>query len=569
MSLYIEKIGSKYYFRLRVPADMVSHLGCCQIRKALKTSEYSCAKTLARSMLYATEKLFSQIRGGFMTENQILLIAQKYKADVLDGLSNKRRKQGVSAYLPKDMQQEIAIGKLPLSNDEIVTKVLAINQEKKEELYKSIQFNDFGSVRAEAKRLTTSLGASDANFDLLCEFLLKAQLEVSSVIIDRMQGNFNNSHDNLTARLSTPPVIKEKVKSLKLSGLWAEYCNEKMDTGRWRRGTLTRYRAAFNTVVDIIGDMQITDIDRTIARSLKTSLELYPNKKEDKPAFKGKPFNPKMAQHKDFEPLSINSINYATGLMSGMFKHAITENLGGITYNPFVQLQLKDRGDESIERDSYTTDDISRMYAGLSKVIQGHPEKFWVPLIGLYSGARLEEICQLKPEDIEEMDGIYFFNINHKPEVRQTTKTERSRTCPVHPVLVNLGFIQYVNAQKKAKSARLFSRLTYNAKKERWNLKVGSWYNRTFEPQYISVEEKKSFHSLRHTHIDWFKQNLDLSFTQRDILKSYVGHEGRDDKDAGGITFERYGKAYVIANQYALLKQLDYGPPIGLLQRRM
>ncbi len=503
-----------------------------------------------------------------MTEEQITLLAQKYKAEVLDGLSNKRRKQGASAYLPKGMQREIASGGLPLSNEEILAKVIEINQARREELYKSIQFNDYGAVRAIAKKIYTEHNTSSTdNFDLLCEFLLKAELEISSVIMDRMQGNLDNSHDRVIERLSTPQVNKPSFKSIRLTELWEEYCKEKIDTGRWRSGTLIRYRAAFNTVIDIIGNKQLTDIDRTLARALKTSLESYPNKKEDKLAFKGKPFNPKMAQHKEFEPLSISSINYVTGLMSGMFKHAITENIGGITYNPFVQLQLKDRVDESLERAAYTTEDIKGLYLGLTKVVQGHPEKFWVPLIGLYTGARLEEVCQLKPEDIEEQDGIFYFSINHKPEARQTTKTERSRTCPVHADLIGLGFIQYVNKQKKAKSDRLFSRLTYNVKKERWNLKVGSWYNRTFEPKYISADEKKSFHSLRHTFVDWFKQNVSLTFTDRDILKSIVGHEGRDDKDAGGITFERYGKAYVIAKQYELLKKLDYGVDLALLKR--
>lgn len=568
MSLYIEKINSKYYFRLRVPADMVSYLGCCQIRKALKTSDYSCAKSLARSMLYATEKLFSQIRGGFMTEEQIWQIAHQYKPDVLEGLSNKRRKQGASAYLPKCMQQDMASGKLSLSADEIIATVIEINQARREGLRKSLQFNDYGSTRAMAKQIFTDHNTSNNdNFELLCEYLLKAELRITSVIIERMKGNFNNPHDNLSERLATTSVVKAQPKSLRLSELWEEYCREKKDTGRWRTGTFTRYQAAFNAVIDIIGDKQLVDIDRTLARFLKTSLEVYPNKKEDKPAFKGKPFSKKMAEHKDFEPLSISSINYVTGLMSGMFRHAITENIGGITYNPFEKLQLKDNGDESTKRDSYATEDIKGLYLGLSTVIQGHPEKFWVPIIGLYTGMRLEEVCQLKPEDIEEVEGIHFFNICHKPELRQTTKTEQSRTCPVHPVLLDLGFIQFINAQKKTKSDRLFSRLTYNDKKECWNLIIGRWYNRTFEPKYISADEKKSFHSLRHTFIDWFKQKVDLSFTQKDVLKSIVGHEGRDDKDSGGITFERYGKAYEIARQYELLKQLDYGVDLELLKR--
>ncbi len=47
--------------------------------------------------------------------------------------------------------------------------------------------------------------------------------------------------------------------------------------------------------------------------------------------------------------------------------------------------------------------------------------KFWIPLISLYSGARLNEICQIRMEDIKNDNGIdywsFFFRRNAKKKI--------------------------------------------------------------------------------------------------------------------------------------------------------
>jgi hypothetical protein len=82
MSFYLEKINKTYYFRLRVPADLVPYLGCPKIRKTLGTSDREGARTLARSMLYATGKLFIQIRSNLMGEEQIMELVREYKQEI-------------------------------------------------------------------------------------------------------------------------------------------------------------------------------------------------------------------------------------------------------------------------------------------------------------------------------------------------------------------------------------------------------------------------------------------------------------------------------------------------------
>jgi integrase len=75
-------------------------------------------------------------------------------------------------------------------------------------------------------------------------------------------------------------------------------------------------------------------------------------------------------------------------------------------------------------------------------------------LLGLYTGARLEEICQLLRTDVIQQDGIWCLNIDESdaPEIK-SVKTSEQRIIPLHPFLVDdLRFIDYVHGLKKKTS---------------------------------------------------------------------------------------------------------------------
>ena len=60
---------------------------------------------------------------------------------------------------------------------------------------------------------------------------------------------------------------------------------------------------------------------------------------------------------------------------------------------------------------------------------------FWMPLIGLYTGMRIEEVCQLYVSDLKLMDGIWCLDVNQdKPD--KSVKTSERRIVPLHPFLV-------------------------------------------------------------------------------------------------------------------------------------
>lgn len=72
--------------------------------------------------------------------------------------------------------------------------------------------------------------------------------------------------------------------------------------------------------------------------------------------------------------------------------------------------------------------------------------RYWLILIPRYTGARMNEICQLKPDDITKEV------IHIRGAVLKTSNAKRS--IPTHPKLIELGILDWV---KRCTGKRLFN----------------------------------------------------------------------------------------------------------------
>lgn len=80
---------------------------------------------------------------------------------------------------------------------------------------------------------------------------------------------------------------------------------------------------------------------------------------------------------------------------------------------------------------------------------------FWQPLLARYAGLRMEEGCQLKPEDLGVEDGVPVFRI--RAGVDQRLKSEHSkRDIPIHPELIRLGILRLAAEKRRLGSPWLF-----------------------------------------------------------------------------------------------------------------
>ena len=130
------------------------------------------------------------------------------------------------------------------------------------------------------------------------------------------------------------------------------------------------------------------------------------------------------------------------------------------------------------------------------------PSTWWAPLIGLYSGLRVNEIAQLYVHDITEVDGIPCFRIAEDPDDKndKRVKTHTSvRTVPIHPELRRLGLLDWWSAVKSEGYLRLWPELPYKNNGEGYSYEVKRQINDVLLPSLGFSGSNKTFHSTRGT----------------------------------------------------------------------
>ncbi|UGV24847.1 site-specific integrase [Rhodopseudomonas boonkerdii] len=116
-----------------------------------------------------------------------------------------------------------------------------------------------------------------------------------------------------------------------------------------------------------------------------------------------------------------------------------------ISSNVADGISLDTRSKQSEKKRSFTDEEAKIVLT--AAMASSDPVKRWVPWIGAYSGARVSEICQLRREDVVEIDGIWCMKI--MPEAGSVKTAGSERIIPVHPALEKSGFLKFA-LQKKA-----------------------------------------------------------------------------------------------------------------------
>lgn len=125
----------------------------------------------------------------------------------------------------------------------------------------------------------------------------------------------------------------------------------------------------------------------------------------------------------------------------------------------------------------------------------GRDAAYWVPLIALYSGARIGELAQLRTEDITTVGEVPLLRITNSGD-GQRVKTEASnRSIPIHSELVRLGLLDYVQAIKDAGHDRLWPMLKADA--DRPGLILSNWFGQ-YRRNIGLTGKYPDFHSFRH-----------------------------------------------------------------------
>jgi integrase len=152
------------------------------------------------------------------------------------------------------------------------------------------------------------------------------------------------------------------------------------------------------------------------------------------------------------------------------------------------------------------------------------PVRRWVPWIGAYSGARVSEICQLRREDIVEIESIWCIKV--MPEAGSVKTSGSERVIPLHPALVASGFLEFA---LKRPAGPIFSDLTPDKFGKRGG--NGTKVIGRFVRQLGIIDPRISpSHSWRHR-IKTLGRRHGLA---QDIPEAITGHGSRSVADAYG-----------------------------------
>jgi len=147
----------------------------------------------------------------------------------------------------------------------------------------------------------------------------------------------------------------------------------------------------------------------------------------------------------------------------------------------------------------------------------GKEAAYWIPILGLFTGARLSELAQLKLSDIMTIDDITAISITNKGLHQRVKTTAGVRKIPVHSEVIRLGFLKYVDHMQKNANGSLWPSL--NQRKD----KAGGYFSNWFGEYRATINLKgyPDFHCFRHT----VRSQLGETEVPEHVIDSILGHE--------------------------------------------
>ncbi len=194
--------------------------------------------------------------------------------------------------------------------------------------------------------------------------------------------------------------------------------------------------------------------------------------------------------------------------------------------NPFHDQRSKVAGSSYVP---FTVDELQKLFDAMPR--DTAPKKHspetalpWVALIALYTGATLEEVCQLTVDDVrkEDVNGgrLWCIDIHNGGDGHKLKNDKaRPRLLPMHSQLVRLGLLDYI-ANLPNKEGLLFPGLTRRASKGN---KIGPRVGELFRKKLVALGIKrkgKVFHSFRHN----VSNSLDTAVVRQSDAARVLGH---------------------------------------------
>lgn len=130
---------------------------------------------------------------------------------------------------------------------------------------------------------------------------------------------------------------------------------------------------------------------------------------------------------------------------SDFYKISVINNLPNIE---------KTKKSEKKPHQPYSNEQLLEMFNPKHTYFKEHPDAFWACMIALFTGARANSAITLQYDDVFEKDGIWCIQFIENHPIKHLKNEASERIVPIHPQLLDLGFVDYVKRRQTALNAK-------------------------------------------------------------------------------------------------------------------
>jgi integrase len=464
-------------------------------------------------------------------------------------------------------------------------------------------FSGYLGVRFSAE-LSGVLRGEASSVDL-CQFLLWPSasrgfvcdlpgqtIALADIMVRRVDVTSITSHLLGQLRLdSVPPSPSVESRAAQSKELFSALCARYFDHNQhlWTKTDHRRRKVDHTKIFEqLIGNLPIDELDRRVMRDFAEQLKDIPAERSKfarEFSLVSPTFNELVALKKahDRPGITEGERRKILDTLAQIFSWAVAE--GDMPVNPAsglgseaVRQASKRKVKAHEQRDQLSTEDLAKVFS-TSWYVNGvgdrtakgtfyayRPHYYWLPILALYCGGRLNELAQLYLKDIVAPHGIHCLDFNLEGDgkidvdeadvedaVDKSLKNMSSaRRVPIPQLVIDLGFIRYVEKLRELGHTRLFPELIFDAQKG-YGKYAGKWFNDALLGRKLGIprDGKKTFHSMRHN----FATALGALRAEPNQKADLMGHTRK-----GSTSEVRYDKG-VFESRKALIDQVRHAHP--------
>jgi len=402
------------------------------------------------------------------------------------------------------------------------------------------------------------------------DLLKRAYIENEWRTLRALQGDTQEERDSFFRGwgAESKPAKASRCERVTIDQLCEKFLESKRNADKAPK-TLNRYERSAKLLAEVFGnDREVSTLTPEDGEELISLLKSMPVM--TRKAYRGKPIREAIALARKNETESHLTPKRIKDLYDDA-KSLLHFALGRrwIEFNPFAGRHLLDQLPKvkRSKREQFSPKELTKIFH--SECFQQERKrrgqdgeriegKFWVFLLCLFHGLRQDEACALRLEDLELSSEIPFMCIRELEEgtkrVIRLKNDQTARSLPIHPKLVEFGFADFVNEQKKrGKGIMLFPEFRSSKATGKFNTAMQKWFPRLVE-RVLGIENRGHGNKTNHTLRGSFVDALRAAEIPQDIR---IALQGRSD-GGGRSSEDDYGKGYPMDVLLKHLKRIEY-----------